>query len=252
MLKSTTSWHISLVRHLREWHRRLGIIAAFFLIFLSLSGIALNHTELLSLGHKKVNNSWLLKHYGIKAPVQLSFYHNNEFIVTDKLVWLNAHLLVEVAAPVIGMGTFQEFIVVVSEQQLFLFTNQGELIDKLGATSGLPSNISAMSIGTDTITLNTDTGYYQSDSELFNWQTLSSIIEPKWIRSTSASTEHQRLAISQYKSHFLTWERIIVDTHSGRFFGLVGVLFMDVVAILLILLSVSGIYIWIRYSRAKR
>ena len=252
MLKSTNSSPISLVRHLRAWHRRIGIAAAFFLIFLSLSGIALNHTELLSLGHKKVNNSWLLEHYGIKAPAQLSFYHNNEFIVTDKLVWLNAHLLVEVSAPVIGVGRFQAFIVVVSEQQLFLFTRRGELIDQLGVASGLPSNISAMSIGTDTIILNTDTGYYQSDSELFNWQKFLSITEPKWIRSTSASTEHKRLAVSQYKSHFLTWERIIVDTHSGRFFGLVGVLFMDVVALLLILLSVSGLYIGISYSRAKR
>jgi|TARA_B110000091_G_scaffold109981_1_gene119260 uncharacterized iron-regulated membrane protein len=252
MLKSYKSWHISLIQHLRAWHRRLGIIAAFFLIFLSLSGIALNHTELLSLGHQKVNIGWLQDHYGIKAPDRVNFYNNNELIVTDKLVWLKDRLLMEVSEPVMSAGKFQQFIVVASEQQLFVFTQQGELVDKLGTLSGLPSNINAMSISPTTIIINTDNGYYQSDSDLFEWQSISTIVEPKWINETQATAEQKISATSQYKAQFLTWERIIVDTHSGRFFGLLGVLFMDVVAILLILLSVSGLYIWLRYAKGKR
>jgi uncharacterized iron-regulated membrane protein len=45
---------------------------------------------------------------------------------------------------------------------------------------------------------------------------------------------------------------VMLDAHSGRIFGDLGVLFMDIVAIMLILLSVSGIYIWLRYARSKR
>ena len=52
-----------------------------------------------------------------------------------------------------------------------------------------------------------------------------------------------------YRAQYLTLERIILDAHSGRLFGLFGVLFMDAVAILL---SLIGIYIWIRHARAKR
>jgi hypothetical protein len=252
MRKTSKSWRISLIQHLRAWHRRLGIIAAFFLIFLSLSGIALNHTELLSLSHQKVNTSWLQDHYGIKAPNKVNFYQNNELIVTDRLLWLNDRLLIEVPDSVISVGQFQAFIVMVTEQQLFLFTQQGELVDKLGFASGLPDNISAMNISSATILLNTDSGYYQSDSDLFNWQPISTLAKPKWISPSKGTAEEKLSAISQYKSHFLTWERIIVDTHSGRFFGLFGVLVMDVVAILLILLSVSGLYIWLRYAKGKR
>ena len=252
MLKSSKTWHISLIQHLRAWHRKLGIVAAFFLIFLSLSGIALNHTELLSLGHQKVNSTWLQDHYGIKAPNKINFYHNNQLIVTNKLVWLKDRLLIEVSEPVISAGEFQQFIVVATEQQLFLFSPQGELVDKLGSTSGLPSNIGAMNISSSTIILNTDSGYYQSDRELFDWQPISTIAKPKWISQSQSTAKEKLSAISQYKSHFLTWERIIVDTHSGRFFGLLGVLVMDVVAILLILLSVSGLYIWLRYAKGKR
>ena len=55
-----------------------------------------------------------------------------------------------------------------------------------------------------------------------------------------------------YRAQFLTFERIILDAHSGRLFGTFGVIFMDLVAVLLILLSISGVYMWVRHSRSKR
>ena len=75
------STHFKFSRHLRKWHRKLGIVAAFFLIFLSISGIALNHTEEFSLGHIPVSSSLLLDHYGIQAPKQVHHY-----IVTTRQV----------------------------------------------------------------------------------------------------------------------------------------------------------------------
>mgnify|MGYP006981145103 CR=1 FL=1 len=77
-------------------------------------------------------------------------------------------------------------------------------------------------------------------------------IEPNWITPIKASEKTTENVELVYRSQFLTLERIILDAHSGRIFGLFGVLFMDAVAILLILLSLSGVYIWIRYARAKR
>jgi len=252
MIKSSKTLHARLIRHLREWHRKLGIIAAFFLIFLSLSGIALNHTDGLKLGHQNVQNTWLLNHYGIKAPDELKFFHNNKFIVTDELVWLKDQLLLETPDLIIAIGEFKQFILVMTSQQLYIYNLQGELIDQLGTLSGLPEQITAMHIGSDTLIIKTTTDYYQTDSDLLDWQSISPLAEPNWIIQSSATIADKQLATSHYKSQFLTWERIILDTHSGRFFGLFGVLFMDGVAILLILLSVSGIYIWIRYARAKR
>ena len=92
---SSKALHNRIIRHLREWHRKLGIVAAFFLIFLSLSGIALNHTDTLSLAHSPIKNSWLLDHYGIASPRDVRFYANNNLLVTDNLVWLDDKLLFE-------------------------------------------------------------------------------------------------------------------------------------------------------------
>ena len=54
-----------------------------------------------------------------------------------------------------------------------------------------------------------------------------------------------------YQSQYLTVERIVLDAHSGRLFGDIGVFFMDIVAVLLILLSLSGLYIWLRHKQNK-
>ena len=88
-MKSSTSLHNRLIRHLREWHRKLGIIAAFFIIFLSITGVALNHTTTLSLAHEPISNTWLLDHYGIAPPHDIRFYQHSSLQVTNNLVWLD-------------------------------------------------------------------------------------------------------------------------------------------------------------------
>ncbi|MCJ8319680.1 MAG: PepSY domain-containing protein [Colwellia sp.] len=251
MVKSSKFWQGRLNRYLREWHRKLGIVAAFFLIFLSITGIALNHTDSFKLAHYNVKSTWLLDHYGIKAPNQLSFYSDN-ITVTDHLVWLKNTLLLEVSTPVVSIGVFQNYILIATEQSFYIYSQEGKLVDKLGVSSGLPLGITEMFLGNNNAIVKTAMGYYQTDSDFFDWQKITPITDPNWIVKINATQEQKSLAILNYKAQFLTWERIIVDTHSGRFFGIIGVYFMDVVALLLILLSVSGIYIWIRHARANR
>lgn len=42
----------------------------------------------------------------------------------------------------------------------------------------------------------------------------------------------------------LTLERVTLDLHSGRIVGIGGVYFMDIVAFLMIVLSITGLSIW--------
>ena len=122
------SLHSRLIRHLREWHRKLGIIAAFFIIFLSVSGVALNHTTTLSLAHQPISNTWLLDHYGIAPPSDVRFYQKNSLQVTNNLLWLNNSLLLESASDIVA-ATFissaqdsnSQNILVVSGNQIYLF-----------------------------------------------------------------------------------------------------------------------------------
>ena len=260
-MKSSKSLHNRLIRHLREWHRKLGIIAAFFIIFLSITGVALNHTTTLSLAHKPISNTWLLDHYGIAPPNDIRLYQQSSLRVTDNFVWLEGKLLLESAADIVSAGamsvkvsndTTVDVFVVASQTHLYIYNNEGEMLDQLGVEAGIPEGIEALSIDNDKVIVKTSSGYYQSDSDFFDWQAISPLMEPLWIRAQSVSLQQEQQASLAYRSQFLTLERIILDAHSGRILGLFGVLFMDAVAILLILLSLSGVYIWIRYARSKR
>ena len=50
-------------------------------------------------------------------------------------------------------------------------------------------------------------------------------------------------------SKIITYERIVVDLHSGRLFGTFGVTLVDLVTIGLIILSVTGTYSWLRWKK---
>ncbi len=252
MSKSRGSFYKKLTRYFREWHRQLGILAAFFAIFLSLTGIALNHTDGLNLAHQPINNTWLLEHYGIKPPYDVRVYSPQDILVTDNLIWLDQALLLEASEAIISIGQYQDYILVVTAQQLFLYSQAGELIDQLDASSGVPEGIQALAIIGQQLIVKNHVGYFQTDEHFFHWQAVHFIMEPEWINARSATPEQKLLAEQLYQAQFLSLERIILDAHSGRLFGDFGVLFMDFIALLLILLSISGTYIWLRSRKVKR
>jgi hypothetical protein len=194
----------------------------------------------------------LLDHYGINSPNDVRFYQDNRLILTNNLIWLDNKLLLEISSRFVAMGKFQQMWLVATDQYLFLFNDAGELLDKISIATGLPATIVAMSVEDNTVIIDTNKGYYQADSDFLTWQAVATFKEPRWLLQSKASDTKTMQAIELYRSQFLTWERIIVDAHSGRILGSVGVVIMDIAAIVLILLSLSGLYIWIRYANAKR
>jgi len=234
------------------WHRRLGVLSAFFVLLLSITGIALNHTDELSLSHQAIHNSWILNHYGIKAPTDLRFYQNSNVMITDNFVWLDNNLLVETPTKIIAAGKLHSYITIVMEDQIYLYDQQGILVDHLDGNVGLPHDIQKVNFADKALILKTPQRYWKSDEQLLNWFELSLNEEPKWASSSEMSNQQIEKFQGYFRSRFLTLERIFLDIHSGRIFGMVGVLVMDTVAVLLILLSLSGLYMWLRSIKAKR
>lgn len=253
---SQKSLHAKLIRHLREWHRKSGIFAAILLIFLSISGIALNHTEAFKLGHTPITNQWLLQHYGIKDPSYATYFHKRQFSVTDGYIFKGDTLLQDGSENVIAIGQYLDFDLVLTQNKLALYDDSNALVDQISANDGLPTDINAMAINTNaknsTIILKNPKGYYQNGQNLLDWQKVDFITEPSWIQPDQVSSDDISNAKLRYKSQFLSLERVVLDAHSGRIFGDYMVLFMDIVALAIIILSLSGLYIWIRYARAKR
>jgi hypothetical protein len=248
--------HQRLIRHLREWHRKLGIMAVFFILYLALTGIAINHSNQWQLDTMPVSNSALLDFYHIKAPEQIQSYGQAELIVTQPFVWLHHNLLFESPAPVVSAGLWQQMWLVATADNIWLFTEQGQLIDKLGLNSGLPPNITALCLAAqapEQLYLLTELGVFRTDQSLMNWQlTLSHESINCFAAEQQNSAEQINRASMLYRSHLLSVERLLLDLHSGRIFGTAGTYLIDFVAIIMMLLSFSGLYIWLRYARARR
>ena len=103
--------------------------------------------------------------------------------------------------------------------------------------------------------LKTAQGDFASEDGLA-WQALSEKESSATNRLVWASEQAlpKSLSASLTKSFSpsLPLERIVLDLHSGRFFGSNGPLVMDTVALLLIILSLSGVWIYIRSVRRRQ
>ena len=53
-------------------------------------------------------------------------------------------------------------------------------------------------------------------------------------------------------SSSISIETLILDLHSGRFFGSAGVLFIDIVGLLLCILSITGLWAWVNNQRYRK
>lgn len=258
MKKTVKPFSQHLNRTFRKWHRKLGVFAAFFIIFLSVTGVALNHTDGLSLAHQPIKSTLLLDHYGIAAPQDVRFYQQQAIQVIENSVWLNGTLLFESDAAVVSVGQLslkhnqQKVFIIATQQSIYLYDLKGELVDMLGTESGVPEMIKAMSINSDQVIVDSANGYFQTDSDFFEWQIIQPLIAPNWLLPEKASDAEIQQATLAYRAQFLTLERIIIDSHSGRILGAFGVFFMDLIALLLIVLSISGLYIWMKYTKNAR
>ena len=61
--------------------------------------------------------------------------------------------------------------------------------------------------------------------------------------------KHKNIIENKSIGKTITYERIIVDIHSGRLFGAVGVTLVDLVTIGIIILSLTGTITWFRHRK---
>ncbi|AQS40043.1 PepSY-associated TM helix-containing protein [Shewanella psychrophila] len=244
-----------LAKQLRPWHRRLGIFCALFIMLMAISGVVINHSNHLSIDSAPVQQAWLLDYYGITSPNKLDIYQTQPLSIasTDNLVWVQHNLAVEADSPIKGILTLDKMILAVDSNHLYMLSKEGELMEKQDASMGLPRGI--QEIGYDgQVWLKAQGGYYMADDQLIEWTKAMPFVPIPWsqgLNTQTAQLESGRVSLLARSSN-LTWERVILDIHSGRFFGSLGPWFMDLVALSLIIMAISGIYLWVQGRPKKK
>lgn len=226
-------------KSIRPWHRRLGLLGALFLMLLTLSGVAINHADGWGLAHAKVRIGWLLDYYGIQAPA-----HSRQFDdlgVTDNLLWQQQRLLLEARRPLLAAGHVNSMIVAIDAEQLYLLSSNGELLETQDKSTGLPTPLSGLAIeGSSQVWLEGEKGQYLADEDFIEWRQATSFVPLNWLEGSAASES----LLLQARSANLTWERLLLDLHSGRLFGSWAIWLWDLLAACFVFLSLSGLYIW--------
>ena len=235
-----------LLRSLYIWHRYMGLFAALFVIVLTITGLALNHTDELGLDSTTVQSNTLLDWYGIQAPDIQNSYRAGAHHITEageNVYWDSAEIP-GVTAPLIGVVENSGLVIIAVEGRLLLFTANGELVERLGSAAGVPAGMQAIGLTTDgNLAIRAAHGYYQTDADFLEWHESDSL-DAVWAHSEKPPLQLKQAIQASWRGNGLPMERVMLDLHSGRILGSWGVYLVDAAAILFLLLAISGVWLW--------
>lgn len=243
MVQRAQRWRHFLLR----WHRRLGASAALLVVWLSVSGIILNHTETLQLAEKPIHNGFMLAHYGITEPAIKSFKVGEHWLnhVGGHRLFVNSKEAVYCTEPLRGAALYKQQIVALCNAELLLLTPEGELIERLNTSHGLPVQPLAIANWQGSLWIATAGGHIEANIERLGWQPASEPLpDSAWSVAQLAPQSMQEALTQEFIGADITRERVLLDMHSGRLFGPWGVYVMDLAAVILCLLAASGLWVW--------
>lgn len=244
------TFKIHQLRILRRWHGRIGLASALFLLFLALTGLALNHSGLLDLDKRSVTNSWLLRWYGLHPKVPEIGYavgsiyfswDTEKWVIRDKVI--AAHTATPVGAVMLG-----DILFIATRNELYLYRINGQLVDKMSGVALPAMTISMLGIMARAVVVRTPGGDFASEDGV-DWKKIKSS-STTW-SAPQKLPDRVRQEMAQAFSPSLPLQRVLLDVHSGRALGRYGPIFVDILAILLIALSVSGTWIYWRTAKQR-
>jgi uncharacterized iron-regulated membrane protein len=230
---------------LHRIHRWIGVIVSLFVVFLVITGWALNHTAELGLARLSVHTPWITAWYGLPGEVPATGYtaSGHWLIATQNDALLDGKPIPAKLSGAIGISVTNEFVAIANRDRLILLDTQGRIVDDLSGKQ-LPGNpISAIGSAQNKIVLRAETDYASSDGA--TWAPFTG--EASW--STAQSLPPTQQAHAKQLAPALPLERIVQDLHSGRILGHFGPYLMDAVGLLLLLLAASGLWMFIRRRR---
>lgn len=232
---------------LYRWHRRSGLAAAVIVILVTLSGLALNHTGDLELDRHYPQSALLLWPYESAIEIRQGILtHDGWLHVIDQQVLLDTQILGDCTQLVGYASTGDEMLLVCAEQWLLL-GKDWSLLEIIDPAFFQLEHIQAVGITEQGLAVQVDLGdWFRLDFETYTRLLLSndaSVSVPYHLNSLPLSFDSER-------NKTISWQRLLLDIHSGRWFGAYGVWVVDIAALILLFLALSGCWIW--FSKKRR
>ena len=226
----------------------MGLLSALFVLLLSASGLVIHHSPRLNLDQRFINSSMLLSWYGLEAPdISISFsLGGHQVSLIGNSIYFDSLRLADGFNSLTGLLETEFGYLVATRDQLLLVTADRELIEVLGSVHGIPHGLEA--VGSDLeneILLRNGEGIFVADLDALRWLPVALAQERvQWSRASTPEAELTELIKTDYRSSLLSWERLMLDIHSGRLLGGLGVVLVDIMALLFIFMAITGVWIW--------
>ncbi|MEW6168064.1 MAG: PepSY-associated TM helix domain-containing protein [Pseudomonadota bacterium] len=246
----------SLLASLREWHKRLGLFAFFFMGWLGLSGFLINQSAGWGYDTVRIDWGWVMALYGLHPePPRTGFNAGDHWLaVTSDYTLLDAQPLAErIDEPlglVAGAGLDPPLLFVATSSSVILLTPDGERYDELHPPILPVSTVRRIGRTADGAIAVQDLDAYQSRDGGNSWQPIDPL-QVQWSK-TQAIPEPERERLMPYSRPSVSLEHVLVDAHSGRLFGNVGAWVINFVGFAAMGLSISGVWMWWRIRSSRR
>ncbi len=231
-----------------KWHRWAGLGITLFMVMLCVTGIFLNHSSALGLAQHYVKSDWLLDLYAIEpAQTPVSFAAGAHWItrIGDHL-YFDGRELAERSDTLLGVVPLQDQIIAGLGDRLLMLAPDGATIEVLRAAEGVPAGMKRMGSTADgRLVIETELGQFLPDLDSLRWER-DVVPDAHWALPAPLPAELNAILMRSFRDRTLTLERLLLDIHSGRIMNHFGIWFMDGVAVVLLSLVFSGIWVWYR------
>lgn len=229
----------------RRWHRWLGLGIALPVVLLAVTGLLLNHGDFLGLS-SRVLPPWLAAIYGMprSAPVHASVAGEDVWLFASDVVHSPGGRQIPCRAPFKGAVPAGEVTVIGCADELLVLDRDGQELERVDSAWGVPafdrigiSPAAELVLAEQNRLMVFDLSDLRAEPFSGPWQAAEVIPAP----AVLAAALPQAAVPPEFN-----WERLLLDLHSGRILGTPGRWLMDIAALLLLVLALTGVVIWSR------
>lgn len=232
-----------------RWHRRLGITAAIIVILLSITGILLQHSPSFGLDQAPLGSTTVARWMGMKPPPVTAFEVDGEWLLaTPDSLWLGDKRIDrgDYSSPKGAVHTAFGFAVVTDEGHVILFDESGQQVEQMRPDAGLPGSVDRVGLGSGgDVIIESEGTLWRTGQQWLGFEPQQEA-PPQWSHSRPAPRPLRETVQQRILADSVSWERFLLEMHSGRIAGSIGVFVIDAAAILFLVLAGTGVYLWWR------
>lgn len=232
----------------------MGLLSALFVLLLAVTGLLLNHSDSLELDEARLTPAWLKVFYRFGSPGVRTFrLEDLWFSQLDGSLYRGAEPLADCEGALVGAVSYRRFRVLACEGEVLVLTADGEqMVERLRAVHGLSVPVRGLALCGAELCLRGKTEIQRLNLDALEWSVQPDTGDLAWSSPVVTPKALRRQLETAYLGQAVSWERLLLDLHSGRILGGWGVWLVDLMAVLFVFLAGSGLLVWTLGRRRRR